>query len=298
MTIKRFSSLVQAVLNAVGFMAIEGYASRHVSPDDAERVVKSGKEGERKVSSCFPTVGVNSDYDGIYLRFPFDGATYDVANDRNHHTTCDVGSILKGVLHAGYSLIMVGRNAAGQFEKVAVEFDTLCPQLPEAMVPSYIEERGIFELRADELDKATKVAKDRGLIAKRAYTPSGDVFYRVEESRRTWKLTNLPKNGKFTWKGMANETLMARIAELTTLCKGLADSWRSVAGLGKIEKDSQVFRILDGGLVETGKVQAVVGMKVSASYVTPDQFDRMLARGEIELVSKGETKTGRKLVTA
>ena len=294
MRIKKFRSLIEAVLSASGFLAISGYRSKHVSPDNAEREVN--RVGG-VVKSCFPMIGVNESFDGVYLRFPFDGGTYDVAKDRNHHTTCDVASVLTGQLHNGLGLVMVTRNEKGQFEKFGIEVDTLCPQLPEEFLPNYLHDRGAFELASDELGKAVKQAKDRGLIATRAQgTPSGKVFYRVEETRKTWDLAGLPSNGRFAWKSMDNESLLSRISVLETQTKNLADGWRAVASLQGIKEDSQVFRILDAGLVEKGKYPAIKGEKIDASYIEAEQFAEMVTNGEIEITTKGEKVSGRKVV--
>lgn len=293
MNVKRFKSLVEAVLSAVGFMAIEGYAKRHISPENAEREVNR-KNGNAK--SCFPSVGVNESFDGIYLRFPFDSSTWNVSSDHRHHTTCDVGSILKGCLHKGYSLVMVGRNDKGQFEKVGIEFDTLCPQIPENFLPTYMEDRHQFELANDELDKAIKQAKSMGLIEKRDWSPSGEIKYKISHIRPAWNLAGLPSNGRFVWKSLTDEALLSRISVLEAMTSNLAEGWRSTMGLKGI-KDSQVFRILDAGLVETGKAGAVVSEKDDASYVTPEQFEEMLKAGKIEVTSVLDKPVG-KMVTA
>ena len=292
---KRFRSLVEAVSSAVGFMSIEGYEARHVTPDNAEREVRGSKEQLRKVSSCRPTVGVNSVFDGLFMRFPFDSGTYDVSKDWNHHTTCDIGSILDGTLRKGYSLVMVGRNEKGQFERQDIEFDFLCPQLPEGMVKNYLAERHTFELANDEQTKAIKQAKDRGLMEKRPYIPSdGSVKYRVDNIRQTWTLAELPKNKRFAWAKdypkteEGNKKLMNRIADLEVLCVWLAKSWRIVCGLEKIKGVAEVFRIIDAGLVESGRVAANIGEKNDPKYVTPEQYQRMLEKGEIRTVEQLE----------
>lgn len=294
---KVFNSMVEAVISALGMVVINGYQKRHVNPETIERKVKESSltQDGRKATSCFAKPGVNLETDTVYIRFPFDSQTLDNAKDSWHHTTCDVGSVLTGKLHKDYTLSMVSRNEKGQFENVPVSFQYLCPQVPDSMVEEYVKDRGEYELLSDELDKVRKQMKDRGLIPKGSYSPPDPAkTCRVVEVRKVWNLANLPKNPRFSWKEKTDNYLSQRMAEINSRIGEITFQWQSLTGLQELE-EKQLFRALDAGLVESGRLPADVREKNFSTKHTPEEFATLVATGKVIV---GAAETEGQLVTA
>lgn len=306
MNTKRFNSLFDALKNAV--CLIVHYVPRHVGEategrERKETSVIDEKTGMVRVCTQFPTFGVNKEFDSAYIRCPFDSGTEDTDKDRYHHTTVDVGSIVSSTVHKGVEIFLSVRDDKGRFQPTAkVEFDTLCPVLPDVSVEAYRSDRENFGLLSDELYKATSQAKKRGLIAKEGRGgSSGRVTYRIDENRKTWTLAGLPSNPRFAWAKMypqteeGNATLLDRISFLETTCNDLADKWR-VFVLPDTD-NAQVFRILDAGLVEAGKATYEGSRKNDPSYVSPDRFHALVKAGKVEIESATSEKVVGKVKT-
>lgn len=283
MKTKRFESLIGAVSACVGFVVIVGYRALRVNADDQNRQVKSFYEdGSRKMTSMFATPGVTSEFDGVYIRFPYDSQTGDVEKDRYHHTTCTVGSIISGGLTGDYEITGVFKNEDGKFENYLLAWDWLCPQVPENLIPEYQADRTDFHLKSVQLDRAVKKAKSLGLIeVAHREPPKGDKD-KIINPRRNWKLSTLPEVGRMSWASMSNEQLMELIARLGLEIECLATKWAAVMNLAWVEKPEQLFRIIDGGMVESGRFEVIIETRDDPEYVTREEFDRKIAAGQVK----------------
>lgn len=284
--VKRFGSLVEAIQSCKGCVTLHGYAALRVNAEDQNRAVKSyykPETGERKMVSHFTKVGVSKDYDGVYIKFPFDSNTGNLTEDEYHHTTCTVGSIIAGSLTGDYEIDAVLRNEKGQFEVFQLEWDRLCPQIPDSSLENYKKDRAKWELIHDELRKAEAQAKKRGLIEKedRSGWGMGTPKDKVENVRRQWELADLPKNGQFSWAKMTDKDLMERIETLCNQEKAIHDLWAASMGLEWVEDTSQLMRILDGGMVESGRWEIVVTRKMDCEYLDRNDFLAKVKRNEV-----------------
>ncbi len=297
MRTKRFESLIEAVAACVGYVVLVGYRALRVNADDQNRQVKSFYEdGSRKATSMFATPGVTSEFDGVYIRFPYDSQTGDLGNDRYHHTTCTVGSIISGGLTGDYEITGVFKNDEdGKFENYLLAWDWLCPQVPENMVAKYQSDRIDYHIKSNQLDRAIKKAKSLGLIeVAHREPPKGDKD-KIINPRRSWKLSTLPEVGRMSWAAMANDQLMELISKLESEIASLVKKWSATMGLEWVEKPEQLFRIIDGGLVESGRLEASIHQKDDPEYVTSEEFDRKVAAGLVEF--QFELDDGRRVGT-
>lgn len=280
-----FSSMIEAVLSASGMVIINGYQKRHLNPEILERKVKESSLSQdgRKATSIFAKPGVNLETDTVYIRFPFDSQTLNTTKDAWHHTTCDVGSVLTGKLHKDYTLSMVSRNEKGQFENIPVSFQWLCPQVPDTLLDEYVKDRGEYELLSDEIDKIRKVMKDRGLLPKGSYGPPDPTkTCRVVEIRKGWNLAGLPKNLRFSWKEKTDDDLYQRMSDINCRIGKITFQWQSLMGLSELE-EKQLFRALDGGLVESGRLPADVKNKNFSTKHTPEEFAALVSSGKVTI---------------
>ena len=310
MTFRKFQSLYHAVLDAV--ILIVEYIPRHVGEvtegrERKETSIIDKASGKVRIVTHNPSLGVHADFDSAHIKCPFDAGTKDAEKDRYHHTTVDCGSITASRLHDGVEIFAVTRGGNGKFQPAEkLEFDTLCPTVPDVMVEEYLKDRHDFELADDELNKATKQAKERGLIEKGSRREaSGETRYRIDNMRKTFNLAGLPKNERFAWAkdypkdDIGNALLLARIAELHEYSNGLVGWWTTTMNLGKVS-NVQAFRILDAGLVEAGLATCEVGEKNDPAYVSPERYAVLEAAGKVETTVdvEGEKKVGRCIATA
>lgn len=290
---KHFVSLIEAIV-ACFSVSIKGYTNAHVGPETEGRSRKEGKAGE-VASTVKVTPGVNSKFENVYLRFAFDSKTHDSEKDRYHHTTVDMGGIFSGPRKMEISGTMQGDD--GKFVSGPLSFDYLCPQVSDIELPSYLKDRKFYGTLAKELKSATDFAKKQGWIAKRPYTPpSGNPTVKVVESRTAWNLTGVDEGGPFKWAGKWDKVdLLNHIQDLEVSISLLALKWSEGTGLMtpkgiQVCKDSQVFRILDAGLVETGRVpveHAVASWdEPDPSYLPMDEFQALLLQGKVQVITE------------
>lgn len=295
MKTKRFESLIGAVAACVGYVVLVGYRALRVNADDQNRQVKSFYEdGSRKMTSMFATPGATIEFDGVYIQFPYDSQTGDLGNDKYHHTTCTVGSIISGGLTGKYEITGVFKNDEdGKFENYLLSWDWLCPQVPDNLIVEYQSDRIDYHLKSTQLDRAVKKAKSLGLIeVAHRESPKGDKD-KIINPRRNWKLSTLPEVGRMSWAAMSNDQLMELIARLGLEIECLVTKWAAVMNLAWVEKPEQLFRIIDGGLVESGHFEAIIETRDDPEYVDREEFDRKVGAGQVEF--QFELEDGRRV---
>lgn len=291
-------SLFEIIVRAV-WLRIEGYFAHHVGQvTEGRQVVSYSDDGKRtKITSAYSNPGVNMEYDGFYVKMPFDSGTKDTDKDRRHHTTPDIGSVLSGKLYDGVQIFHVVRNEKGQFEDAGeiLEWNSLCPQVPDSMVSEYLADRIKFHTLSKEFDSVKAAMKKRGLlptVSRGPYVPDMSKTHKVFEIRTAWELSGLPKTG-FKWAELSDEVLSGRYESIPGEIAPLAEFWNKSLGLDLDPK--QLFRALDAGLVESGRATATTTEKKITTGKTAKEFAAMVAAGKVIV---GTVETEGQLVSA